>query len=108
MIEINNIPSSLRKKGLGEKLLKICLENEVVFMAIFGSFVREEQKKKSDIDILIKYQEGARKSLFDLVRLEGELSKLFGRKVDLGEIEALNKHVKDEILKSMRLIYEKR
>jgi predicted nucleotidyltransferase len=107
MLEIKNIPPSLRKRGLTEKLLKLCEENDVVFMAIFGSFVRGEQKKKSDIDVLIKYRNGSRKSLLDLVGLEMKLSQLFRRKVDLGEIEALNKHVKNEILTSMRVIYEK-
>ncbi len=108
MVEIKNIPTLLRKRGLKEKLLKICEENDVVYMAIFGSFVKGEQKKKSDIDILIKYRNGVKKSLLDLVGLELKLSRLFGRKVDLGEIEALNKYVKKEILTSMRVIYEKR
>jgi len=108
MVEIKNIPTPLRKRGLKEKLLKICEENDVIYMAIFGSFVSGKQKKKSDIDILIKYRNGVKKSLLDLVGLELKLSRLFGRKVDLGEIEALNKYVKKEILTSMRVIYEKR
>jgi len=108
MVGIKNIPAPLRKRGLKEKLLKICEENDVVYMAVFGSFVKAEQKKKSDIDILIKYRNGVKKSLLDLVGLELKLSRLFGRKVDLGEIEALNKYVKKEILTSMRVIYEKR
>lgn len=110
MFKIENLPLKLRrnrKKDLREKLLKLCEENDIVFLAIFGSFIRGEEKKKSDVDILIKYRKGSRKSLLDLVRLESELSHLLRRKVDLGEIEALNKYVKDEIINSMKVIYEK-
>jgi predicted nucleotidyltransferase len=83
MVQFGNIPTKLRKKGLEEKLLKVCHENDVVYMGIFGSYVRDEQKRGSDVDIAIKYRKGARKSLFDLVELQMTLSRMFGRKVDL-------------------------
>jgi len=108
MIEIKNLPAQLMKKGLEEKLAKICEENDIVFMVIFGSFVRGEQKRRSDIDIAIKYADGKRKSLFDLVELEEKLKRLFGRKVDLGEFDSLSPYVIDYVKKEMKVIYEKR
>ena len=108
MIEIKNLPTQLRKKGLEEKLVKICEENDIVFMAIFGSFVRGEQKRKSDIDIAIRYADGKRKSLFDLVELEEKLKRLFGRKVDLGEFDSISPYIIDYVKKEMKVIYEKR
>ena len=108
MVEIKNIPLSLRKKGLKENLVKICEENDIVFLAIFGSFVRGEQKKKSDIDIAILFREGAEKSLFDLIELEERFKKAFGRKVDLGEFDCINPYVIDYVKKEMKVIYEKR
>jgi hypothetical protein len=76
-------------------------------MAIFGSFVRGEQRSGSDIDILIEYREGSRRSLLDLVGLEEELSLLFGRKVDLLTIGGISPYLRDEILSSMKVIYER-
>ena len=108
MIEIKNLPAQLMKKGLEEKLAKICEENDIFFMVIFGSFVRGEQKRRSDIDIAIKYADGKRKSLFDLVELEEKLKRLFGRKVDLGEFDSLSPYVIDYVKKEMKVIYEKR
>lgn len=35
----------LRKTGLEEKLVEICEENDIVFLVMFGSFVRGEQKR---------------------------------------------------------------
>jgi predicted nucleotidyltransferase len=106
MIEVKNIPLALRKQGLKEQLLKVCEENDIVFMAMFGSFVRQEQRKNSDVDIAIKFKKGATKSLFDLIELEGKLSKLFRRKVDLGEYDTLNPYIMDYVKAEMRVIYE--
>ncbi len=106
MIRAKNIPASLRKKGLNARLTKLCEENDVVFMAIFGSFVRGEEKKRSDVDMLFRYRKGSRKSLLDLVGLEEELSLVFGRKVDLLTIESISPYIREQVLNSMKVIYE--
>jgi predicted nucleotidyltransferase len=72
-IEIQNLPEELRRKGVGEKLAEICRRNDIVFMAIFGSFARGEQSRKSDIDIAIEFDRNSEKSLLDLVRTENVL-----------------------------------
>jgi len=108
MVEIENLPIKLKKEGLEEKLVKICEENDIVFMAIFGSFVRGEQKNKSDIDVAIEFDKNRGKSLLDLVRVENELSKIFKRKVDLGIFSSLSPYIIEDVKKEMRVIYEKR
>lgn len=107
-ITVQNLPRQLRKKGLEERLVKICEENDIVFMAIFGSFVREKQNKKSDIDLAIEFNKNKPKSLFDLVHVENELRKIFKRKVDLGIFSSLNPYIIGDVKKEMRIIYEKR
>jgi predicted nucleotidyltransferase len=108
MVQFGNIPTKLRRKGLEEKLLKACRDNDVIYMGIFGSFVRGEQKRGSDIDIAIRYKKRARKSLFDLVELQLSLSRIFGRKVDLGEFDCINPYIIDDVKKQIRVIYEER
>ncbi len=77
-------------------------------MAVFGSFVRGEQNRKSDIDIAIEFERNSGKSLLDLVRIENELKKIFKRKVDLGIFSSLNPHIIEDVKKEMQIIYEKR
>jgi predicted nucleotidyltransferase len=108
MVQFGNIPLKLRKKGLEEKLLKVCQDNDVVFVGIFGSFVRGEQKRRSDVDVAIRYRKGARKSLFNLVELQQTLSRTFGRKVDLGEFDCINPYIIDDVKRQMKVIYEER
>ena len=107
-IEVEKLPKVLKKRGLEEKLAKICRENDVVFLAVFGSFVRGEQNRKSDVDIAIEFDKSKGKTLLDLVRLEDELSKVFKRKVDLGIFSSLNPYVVEDVRREMRVIYEKR
>ena len=50
-------------------------------MALFGSYVRNEQRPDSDLDVLVDF--GRTPSLFDLVGLRDELTHLIGIPVDV-------------------------
>jgi len=106
-LEIAGLPKSLQKKGLKEKITEICKKNDVIFLAIFGSTVRGQQKRTSDIDIAIEFDKKKQKTLFDLVHVENELTKVFKRKVDLGVFSSLSPYIVEDIRKEMRVIYEK-
>ena len=64
--------------------------------SLFGSFVRDDFSKKSDVDILVEFPE--EKSLLDLVHLERELKQELGRKVDLVTYASIHSLLKDSIL----------
>jgi hypothetical protein len=107
-LEIRGLPEALQKRGIEEKLAEICKRNGIVFMAIFGSFARGEQKKKSDIDIAIEFGKSKEKSLLDLVHVENELRRVFKRKVDLGVFSSLSPYIVEDVRKEMHIVYEKR
>jgi len=50
-------------------------------IGIFGSYVRNEQKKNSDLDILVDFEETP--SLFKFMELESYLKTILKVKVDL-------------------------
>jgi uncharacterized protein len=70
---------------------------KVETIGIFGSYVRGEQKKKSDLDVLVEFYETP--SLFEFIELEDFLSQKLGVKVDLVLRDALKPRIKDSILK---------
>jgi len=70
-------------------------------IGIFGSYVRGEQKGKSDLDILVEFEEDAKLSLLDVVGLEIELSNLLGIKVDLVEKKSLKPYIGQYILREV-------
>jgi predicted nucleotidyltransferase len=65
-------------------------------IGIFGSYVKGQQKRKSDVDILIEFEEVP--DLLKFIELERYLQKLLGHKVDLVRKQALRAELKDAIL----------
>jgi uncharacterized protein len=69
-------------------------------VGIFGSFARGDNKKGSDIDILVEFKNPP--SLLNLIRLENGLSEILGSKVDLVTTGSLkNKRIKKSIKKDL-------
>ena len=69
-------------------------------VGIFGSYARGDNKKGSDIDILVEFKESP--SLLTLIKLENDLSQILGIKVDLVTTGALkNKRIKKSIQKDL-------
>lgn len=78
-------------------IVPILKKNDVVRAGIFGSYARGEQKRGSDIDILIQYGKRKKKSLLDLVGLKQELEQNVKRKVDLTEYSIVHPLLKEKI-----------
>ena len=70
-------------------------------IGIFGSYVREENKKNSDIDILVEFKRG-KKTFDNYMELKFFLEELFDRPIDLVVKEAVKLELKTSILKSVR------
>ena len=68
-------------------------------IGIFGSFAREEQKSRSDIDILVEFNELP--DVFLLIDLEDYLKKILHKKVDLVRKSAIRPELKEIISKEV-------
>lgn len=66
-------------------------------LSIFGSVVRNQSRKHSDVDILVDFEKPV--GLFEFARLKLYLEELLGREVDLVTPDALRKELRDDILK---------
>jgi predicted nucleotidyltransferase len=83
-------------QDIKKKITPILKRYGVKKAAVFGSLVRGESRKDSDIDILIEFK--GRKSLLDLAGLEIELEKKLDRKVDLLTYKSIHPFLKEQIL----------
>jgi len=79
-----------------KKIVPVLKKFNVTKAGIFGSYARGEQKKRSDVDILIEIDNSA--DLFDLIRLQANLEKEVKRKVDLVEYNLIRKEIRESIL----------
>ena len=82
-----------------EKLAEFCRQNRIRKLSLFGSVLREDFASSSDVDVLVEFEPGAKVGLLAFSRIERELSKLLGRKVDLNTEGFLSDYFKDDVLK---------
>lgn len=94
MKKINEI-----KKVLAKHKVTIEREYKVKTIGVFGSYVRGEQRKKSDIDILVEFKRTP--DFFEFLRLEEYLAEILGAKVDLVTKNALKPYIGKVILEEV-------
>lgn len=90
------------------KLINVMRRNQIEFAALFGSRIKGTAKEDSDYDILIQFSPNARVGLFKYQEIENEISSTLGEKVDLVTVGGIDKYIKDEVFKTMKVIYDNR
>lgn len=95
------IPATFEKiKNILTGLKPFLMERyKVKEIGIFGSYVRGEQKKKSDLDILVDFDEPI--SLLKFIELENYLRENIGLKVDLVMKDSLKPRIGSHIIKEV-------
>lgn len=79
-----------------DKAIPILKEAGVTRSSLFGSYVRGENKEKSDVDFLVDLPRG--KTLFDLVELQMKIEEALGKKIDIVTFRSLHPLLRDRIL----------
>ncbi len=87
---------------ISDKIISIAKKHGVKRIALFGSIVREQFDEKSDIDILVEFDDG--KTLIDLVNLELELKKELERNIDVITYRSIHPLLKERILNEQLVI----
>jgi predicted nucleotidyltransferase len=72
-------------------------------IGLFGSFVRGEQSGRSDIDVLVEFEEA---DLFDLVGMALFLEERLQRKVDVVPKRALRPELQEPVLGEVIAVWE--
>jgi len=91
-----------------DRIIKLINENNqkikkfgVKRIGLFGSYVTNNQKSESDIDVLVEFEKG-KKTFDNYMELKFYLENLFDCNVDLVVREALKLELKRNILKSVK------
>lgn len=67
-------------------------------IGLFGSYVRHKENEKSDIDILVEFEEPTLHNFMSLIEY---LEKIFGKRVDLVTQKSLNPYLRPIIEKEV-------
>ncbi len=87
------------KQILRQSMPEIKDRYKVKSLGIFGSYVRGEAKKSSDLDILVEFNQAP--SLLEFIKMEDDLSDKLGIKVDLVMKKALRPHIGQHVLEEV-------
>ncbi len=87
------------KKTLTEHREYLREKYGITEIGIFGSYVRGEQKRKSDIDILVRFNKAV--GFFEWIEAEDYIAGLLKTKVDLVPEEDIRRELKEIILKEV-------
>lgn len=87
-----------------DRASKLLQQHGVVYAGLFGSRAKGTAQPQSDFDI----EQGRRYSLFDLIDISNDFRGVLAAKVDLVTTSALNRHIKQEVLRSVVPLYDRR
>lgn len=84
-------------KTLQELKVEIGARFKAEIVGLFGSYVRGEQKENSDLDILVRFFQGA--TLFDFSGLSDFIEEKLQLKVDIVPIDVVRKEIREGVLR---------
>lgn len=88
------------------RLVNFCRTNHIRKLSFFGSVLRKDFRKRSDINVLVEFEPRHIPGLMGFVHMENELAELFGRKVDLNTPASLSPYFREEVLGQARVEYD--
>ncbi len=92
------------------QIAQFCRTWNIVRLELFGSILGDDFGGESDVDLLVVFAPDAHPTMFSLVRMEDELTAMFGRKADLVERQAIEQSPnwirRQSVLASTQLIYD--
>mgnify|MGYP001106933695 FL=1 len=88
-----------------EQLAAFCRKHHLTKLALFGSVLTDRFGPDSDVDVLFEYDPEHVPTLFDVVRMERELSEILGRKADMRTPRDLSRYFRDEVVQNAVVQY---
>lgn len=92
-----------------EDIKRVLLANREIFrkykvnkVGIFGSYLTGKTRKKSDVDLLVEFEEAI--DLFEFVHLADEIQQILETKVDLATPDAVKPYLRPKIMNEVEWI----
>ena len=101
MITLADLPIAID----ATEIARFCSRRGISRLALFGSVLRDDFGRDSDLDVLVEYLPRQHPGLM-LFRQQDELTALLGRPVDLHTSASLSPHFRAEVLTSALPLYE--
>jgi len=74
-----------------EQVAELCRRWRIRELAVFGSFLRDDFRPDSDLDLLYTFNDDADWTVLDLVTMHRDFETIMGRSVDLVDRKSIEK-----------------
>jgi predicted nucleotidyltransferase len=88
-----------------EEIQKFCQRHSIRKLSLFGSVLRDDFTRESDVDVLVEFEPGKTPGLA-IITMEDELSNIINRQIDLKTSADLSRYFRDQVLAEAMVIYE--
>ena len=88
-----------------DKLAELCRRRHIRHLALFGSTLRDDFGRDSDVDVLVEFEPGHVPGFIGMAEIELEMSGILGRKVDLRTAAELSRYFRRQVLQEAETIY---
>lgn len=89
-----------------QKLVTIAKQHGIAYLALFGSYARNEARPDSDVDLYVRF--GRRVGLFEMLGIKYEMEAALGLPIDLITEEIVNPYqfVCEGIARDLIVLYQ--
>ena len=89
-----------------KQLKIICEQNGIIYLGLFGSSARGENRPDSDLDLLVQYARPV--GYLTHAKIQNLLENYFDKPVDLIFRNSVKPRIKSRIIRDLKTVYEKR
>ena len=86
-----------------ERIREFCRRNHIAKLSVFGSALRDDFRRESDVDILVEFEPGQVPG-FAFFAMQDELSAIIGRTVDLHTPGFLSRYFRDDVMREAEVV----
>jgi len=87
-----------------EQIAEFCSRHGIRKLSLFGSILRGDFGRESDVDVLVEFIEGRTPGFFGFMGMQEELSTIIGRQVDLRTPADLSRYFRDQVLADAEVV----
>ena len=95
------------KKNLAEAVKQCSFKKDIKRVLLFGSYVKGNPRKDSDVDLSIEFYPSAKIGFFNFIGIKEEIEKFVGKHIDLLTPDALSEYFRKDVLRQAEIIYER-
>ncbi len=88
-----------------EEIKQFCQRHSIRKLSLFGSVLRDDFTRESDVDVLVEFEPGKTPGLA-FITMQDELSNIIDRQIDLRTSADLSRYFREQVVAEAIVIYE--